>query len=174
MAIIVDGYNVLHASRWLRSAWKGVDRAEFCHLLGRLARHSGEKITVVFDAMPSEPDVGGGKALDVEVVFSGHGRTADEVIIQIINASSGPRDLTVVSSDRQIKAAARSRRCKTRGAGEFIKASARELEQAQSKQHLEPTEKEKGLSRRETDQWLSEFGIDPNQEEDPYERMDRG
>ena len=57
MAIIIDGYNVLHASRWLASDWKGVDRAQFCRLLGSLARHSGEKITVVFDALPSDPNI---------------------------------------------------------------------------------------------------------------------
>ncbi len=174
MAIIVDGYNVLHASRWLASEWKGVDRGELCRLLGRLARHSGEKITVVFDAVPSEPELGRAEAPGVEVIYSGHGRTADEVIIQKLNASSGPRELTVVSSDREIKSAARRRGCKVRSAGEFIKTSARELGRAQNKQNREPTEKEKGLSRSETDKWLSEFGIDPKQEDDPYERLDRG
>ncbi len=173
MAIIVDGYNVLHTSRWLRSPWKGVDRSELCRLLGRLARHTSEKISVVFDAMPSEPDVGGGKALDVEVIFSGHGRTADDVIIQMVNSTTGPRDLTVVSSDRQIKAAARRRGCKTRGAGEFVKAASAELARAQREKNREPGQKEKGLTRQETDQWLSEFGIDPNEDDDPYERMDR-
>ena len=174
MAMIVDGYNVLHASRWLGSEWKGVDRAEFCRLLGSLARHSGERIIVVFDALPSQPDVGRAKATDLEVIYSGHGRTADEAIIKMINVSSGPRDLTVVSSDREIKAAARRRGCKVRAAGEFIKASARQLARARSKQNSEPTQKQKGLTRTETDQWLSEFGIDPHQEEDPYERLDRG
>ena len=174
MAIIIDGYNVLHASRWLASAWKGVDRGEFCRLLGKLARHSGAKITVVFDAVASEPDLGRAQAADVEVIYSGHGRTADEVIIQMIKASSGPRELTVVSSDREIKAAARRRGCKVSSAGEFIKASTRQLARARSKQNREPTQKQKGLTRSETDEWLSEFGIDPHQEDDPYEPMRRG
>ena len=174
MAIIVDGYNVLHASRWLASSFKGVDRAEFCRLLGKLARHSSEKITVVFDAVASESDPSAANVPNVEVIYSGHGRTADDVIIQLIKASSGPRELTVVSSDREIKSAARRRGCKVRSAGEFIKASARELGRAQTKQNHEPTEKEKGLTRSETDKWLSEFGIDPNQDDDPYERLDRG
>lgn len=174
MAIIVDGYNVLHASRWLASLWKGVDRAQFCRLLGRLARHGGEKITVVFDALPSEPDPSGVNIPNIEVIYSGHGRTADDVIIQLIGASSGPRELTVVSSDREIKSAAKRRGCKVRSAEEFIKTSARQLAQARDKQNREPSEKEKGLTRSETDKWLSEFGIDPKQEEDPYERLDRG
>ena len=174
MAIIVDGYNVLHTSRWLASEWKGVDRAEFCRLLGSLAKQSGEKITVVFDALPSEPDMAKTKALNIEVVYSGHGRSADEVIIKMIRASSGPRDLTVVSSDREIKAAARRRGCKVSSAGEFIKASAGQLARARSKQNREPTQKQKGLTRSETDEWLSEFGIDPHQKDDPYEPMRRG
>ena len=174
MAIIVDGYNVLHASRWLASEWKEVDRAEFCRLLGSLAKQSGEKITVVFDALPSEPDMAKTKALNIEVVYSGHGRSADEVIIKMIRASSGPRDLTVVSSDREIKAAARRRGCKVSSAGEFIKVSVGQLARARSKQNREPTQKQKGLTRSETDEWLSEFGIDPHQKDDPYEPMRRG
>ena len=174
MAIIVDGYNVLHTSRWLRSAWKGVDRSGLCRLLGTLARHTGEKITVVFDAMPSEPNLGPTKASNIEVIFSGHGRTADDVIIQMVNNSTGPRDLTVVSSDRQIKAAARRRGCKTQGAGEFVKASSEELARSKHEKTREPGQKEKGLTRQETDKWLSEFGIDPHQDDDPYEPMDRG
>jgi len=174
MAIIVDGYNVLHAARWLASKWQGVDRGEFCRLLGSLAKHRGERISVVFDAVPSEPDMAKTKAPNVEVIYSGHGRTADEVIIQMIKASSGPRELTVVSSDREIKTAARRRGCKVIPAGEFIKASSQQLARARSKQKREPTQKQKGLTRRETDEWLSEFGIDPQHEEDPYDRLDRG
>ena len=173
MAIIVDGYNVLHACRWMASSWKGVDRAEFCGLLGRLARHGGEKVTVVFDAVASGPDSAGAKAVNLEVIYSGHGRTADEVIIQMVKMSSGPRDLTVVSSDREIKSAARRRGCKVKTAGEFIKDSARELERAESKKNKEPSEKAKGLERAETDEWLREFGIDPGEQDDPYEGMDR-
>ena len=174
MAIIVDGYNVLHACRWLPSSWKGADRSRFCRLLGELSRHEGEKITVVFDAMPSEPGLGVGKSPGVEIIFSGHKRTADDVIIQMIKSSSGPRDLTIVSSDREIKTAARRRGCKVRTAGEFIKTSASQLARAQNKQASEPAAKEKGLSGEQTKKWLEEFGIDPGQDKDPYEGMRRG
>ncbi len=174
MAIIVDGYNVLHASRWLASDWKGADRAKLCQLLGNLAKQSGEKITVVFDAQPSGPDIAKTRAVNIEVIFSGHSRTADDVIIQMIKSSSGPRNLTVVSSDREIKSAARRRGCKVSTAGEFIKASASQLARARNKKNREPEQKQKGLTPSETDEWLSEFGIDPNEEDDPYERMRRG
>ena len=174
MAIIVDGYNVLHACRWLPSSWKGADRAGLCRLLGELAEQSGERITVVFDALPSKPALEPKGFGQVEVIFSGHSRTADDVIIQMIKSSSGPRDLIVVSSDREIKAAARRRGCKVRTAGEFIKTSAKELSRAQTKKEHEPEAKQKGLSGKETDKWLEEFGIDPDQEDDPYERIRRG
>src|SRR3972149_7041550 len=102
MAVIIDGYNVLHASRWLASLWKGVDRQRLCQLLGQLARHRAEKITVVFDAPPDET-AGAESSLPVEIIYSGHKRSADEVIIRMINESSGPRDLTAVSPDRQLR-----------------------------------------------------------------------
>lgn len=169
MAIIVDGYNVLHTSRWLSSSWKGIDRQRFCKLLGKLAKHSSEKITVVFDAVPADGIRGGEGPL--EVIFSGHGRTADDVIIQMVNESSGCRELTVVSSDRQIRAAAKRRGCKIQRAGEFIRMAAGEL--AQVNKIREPDEKQKGLSQSQTKQWLAEFGLDSDEEEDPYEKMYR-
>ena len=89
----------------------------------------------------------------------------------MINSSSGPRELTVVSSDHEIKAAAKHRGCKVSTAGEFIKDSASQLARARSTKNLEPEQKQKGLTRSETDDWLSEFEIDPNEEDDPYERM---
>ena len=171
MAIIIDGYNVLHTSRWLSSSWKGADRQRLCRLLGELAKYRAEKITVVFDALPAEPDLGRAEPPPLKVIFSGHGRTADEVIIQMINKSTGPRDLTVVSSDRQIRAAAKRRGCKIRQAGEFIRIAAGEL--AQENIIREPAEKQKGLSQSQTKQWLAEFGLNPDEKEDPYEKMYR-
>ena len=173
MAIIIDGYNVLHTSRWLSSSWKGVAHQRLCRLLGRLAKHRAEKITVVFDAVPAEPALDRAKWLPLEVVFSGHGRTADEVIIQMINKSSGPRDLTVVSSDRQIRTAAKRRGCKIKLAGEFIRISANELAQANTEHLAEPTEKRKGLSPSQTKKWLAEFGLNSDEKDDPYEEMYR-
>ena len=170
---IVDGYNVLHTSRWLRSSWRGMDRRRFCMLLAQLARHRSEKITVVFDALPSESDPAFAPPVSLEVIYSGHGRTADDVIIQIVNASTGPRDLTVVSSDRQIRSAAKRRGCRLIRAGEFVKDAAAELAQAQANVHSEPDEKHKGSTRAQTRQWLIEFGLDPDQDGDPYEKMRR-
>ena len=174
MAIIVDGYNVLHATKWLASPWKGASRAELCNLLGQLSRVSNEKIIVVFDAVAPDSPVGMGKELAVDVVYSGHGRSADDVIIKMINKSSGPRDLTVVSSDRQIRTAAKSRGCKVRPAGEFLKASSRQLSRALRKRAIEPEEKTKGLDPEESRRWLEEFGIDDKNRQDPYEGMHRG
>ena len=174
MAIIVDGYNVLHTSRWLATPWKGTDRQGLCRLLGQLAKLTGEKITVVFDALPCEPGFGRGYPLELEVIFSGHKRSADEVIIEMVQQSSGPRELTVVSSDREIRTAATRRGCKVTSAGTFVKDSSSQLAQAKRKKNSEPHEKQQGLSREQTDQWLSEFGLDPNEDEDPYEPMRRG
>lgn len=168
---IIDGYNVLHTSRWLRTSWHGVDRRRFCMLLAQLSRHRSEKVTVVFDSLPCDSDPALAPPASLEVMYSGHGRTADDVIIQIVNASTGPRDLTVVSSDRQIRSAAKRRGCKLVRAGEFIKGAAAEL--AQANVHNEPDEKHKGSTSAQTRQWLIEFGLDPDQDDDPYEKMRR-
>ena len=173
MAIIIDGYNVLHTSRWLRSSWKGLDRQRFCMLLAQLAQHRSEKVTVVFDALPSDSAPAFPAPAPVEVIYSGHSRTADDVMIRMVNDSTGPRDLTVVSSDHQIRTVAKRRGCKLVRAGEFIKSAAAELAQAHTRTPTEPDEKHKGLTSAQTRQWLIEFGLDPDQEDDPYEKMRR-
>ena len=173
MAMIIDGYNVLHASRWLRSSRKGLDRAAFCRLLATLAGRRSEKITVVFDALPARGDTAITRTLPVKVVYSGHDRTADDVIIQMIKASTGPRDLTVVSSDRRIRSAAKRRGCKTKPAGEFIRAFDAELNQAKKHASQEPPEKHQGLDQDQRRQWMDEFGFDDDDEDDPYEGMYR-
>jgi hypothetical protein len=56
----------------------------------------------------------------MHVAFSGPDREADDLIEAQIAASTAPRLLTVVSSDRRIKAAARKRGCKVLTSSAFL------------------------------------------------------
>lgn len=102
---------------------------------------------------------------EVELIYSGRGRSADQVIQEMVEADSAPRRLLVVSSDREIQKAARRRRAKVLASAELIRVLASPPPPM--------TESKPGsrvgnatLSAAEVKRWLEQFGFDPKVEED--------
>ncbi|MEM7626702.1 MAG: NYN domain-containing protein [Planctomycetota bacterium] len=133
MRLIVDCYNVLHAT--MPPVLAGLDEAGLCRALARTtwASHpggisrgnaAGAGIVVVADGRPKPLRAVESPVPEVELVFAGQTpgshRSADDLIIQLINQHSAPRRLTVVSSDRQIRAAARRRKARDLSSDDFI------------------------------------------------------
>ena len=157
MPLLVDCYNVLFAP--MPTSLAGLDEAGRCRALARSAWR-GQHAVVVCDGVvkphsPEESPVDG-----VELRYSGRGRSADDVIVELIDADSAPRRLTVVSSDRQVQKAARRRRCKVVSSEDFIRVLATQSS------IVDPSDKgdlSRSLSEEETNQWLEQFGIDPRE-----------
>jgi predicted RNA-binding protein with PIN domain len=116
MKLIIDGYNLLHASGVF-----GVDRGErafeasrralldmLADLLGDDASHA----VVVFDAARA-PDGLPGRLTHrgIRVWFAREYPDADSLIEELVEDATSPH-LVVVSSDRRLQAAARRRRAK--------------------------------------------------------------
>ncbi len=141
-----------------------MERASLCGLLSHMLAGDGN-ICAVFDGPPR----GGAESRDIALSgiqprFSA-GRPADEVIIECILASTAPRLLTVVSTDREIRAAARRRRCNILRSDEFAPILMRAVRQSraqdtQGTKNQEPPEKQTGLNEKDVDYWLKEFGLD--------------
>ena len=108
MPLLIDAWNVLHQTGVLPPDLAGVGLQGLGVLIHR-SRWAREQITLVCDGTPSGPHMGLGTG--IRAVFSGHDREADDLIEGLIAASTAPRRLIVVSSDRRIKAAARKRGC---------------------------------------------------------------
>lgn len=109
MQLVIDGYNLIHHVPELAMAeatGQGADA--LATALNLYRRKKAHKITLVLDGGP-EPD-GGRQALHgVPTLFSGHARSADDVIADLA-ARHGP-GLTVVTSDRDL-----ARRCQAHDA----------------------------------------------------------
>lgn len=159
MPYLIDGNNLQYA---LLEAGMETGRVGLCKLLALLKEKSGQKVTVIFDG----PAPGGGLGRQmlmtgIDISFSA-GRTADEVIFDIIKQSSASRLLTVVSSDREIRTEARKRRCKIQTSDKFAclleKISNSPIIQNPDK-YREPKEKFQGPDKNETEKWLKEFGF---------------
>lgn len=124
MPLIVDCYNVLHAT--MPPMLAGLSEGGLCQALARTTWATsgggggGGAITVVADGRPKPLGVTESPVAAVDLVYAGSHRSADDLIIDLIEADSAPRRLTVVSSDRVIRAAARRRRARDLSSDDFI------------------------------------------------------
>jgi predicted RNA-binding protein with PIN domain len=115
MTLIIDGYNLLHASGILGRGVGpgGLERSRAAllnFLVESLDARTLARTTVVFDARdppPGLPRTLAHRALSVR--FADPGGDADQVIEELIRADSAPRRLTVVSSDHRLHRAAKRR-----------------------------------------------------------------
>jgi predicted RNA-binding protein with PIN domain len=89
----------------------------------------------------------------VEVIFAPAGRTADGILRERIHRARDPRGLTVVTSDRQVVAAARAEGARVSRSEEFaVQLSTRRTVEA-------PEDGQDALlSEKEVEEWLQMFG----------------
>lgn len=159
MPVLVDGNNLIYAARQVDPTDLLIGRSLLCAKLGHWARRRRERVHVVFDGpRPDEPLAQqiGDPALTV--TYSGRGVSADRRIHELIAADSAPRRLVVVSSDREVMAAARRRDARPVRADDFWRIVLADLARPEP-QPLEPPEKREGLAPEQTEEWLRDFGL---------------
>lgn len=108
--LIIDGNNVLHAMR-VHAPIREVGRESMLRIIERWAAKSDDVITIVFDG--PMPQCGLARQMQsprIHVLFSGT-RTADDLIVEMIAASSDPGRVRVVTADGAIIHEARAARC---------------------------------------------------------------
>ena len=116
MAIIIDGYNLLHASGVMPQGngphtFARAREALIRFLAASLTDEERSRTTIVFDAR--EAPFNQPRTLDHEgmaIRFAPREIDADTLIEELIQADTSPKRLTVVSSDHRIQNAARRRR----------------------------------------------------------------
>jgi hypothetical protein len=163
MPFLIDGNNLMFA---LAGAGFEGNRSTLCDLLARLVAPR-DRVCLVFDG--PAPEGGISQQMyrpGVELIFSGRS-SADRIILDRIAADSAPKRLTVVSTDHELRQAARRRRCRACRSEEFAKWLARQdRAPEQSCGPQEPPQKRAGLSEEETQAWLREFGIEDSPQDD--------
>ncbi|NDC54178.1 MAG: hypothetical protein EBZ74_07740 [Planctomycetia bacterium] len=115
MTLIIDGYNLLHASG-VFGAERGPrgfeqSRLRLLDLLADLLGPEAAKTIVVFDAA-NAPDGLPGRHVHraLRVWFAREYPDADSLIEELVADDHAPQSLVVVSGDRRLQAAARRRR----------------------------------------------------------------
>lgn len=112
--LLIDGYNVLHASGAFPTAgpatFEHSRRAFLAWLAARIESRSRPRTIVVFDGMHAAPGLSRRLSHDeLTVLFSRRKQSADEVLEDLIGAAAYPGQLLVVSSDHRVQRAARQR-----------------------------------------------------------------
>lgn len=164
MPVLIDGNNLLHAALDAEPE-RPPGRTQLCTFLEEWVRRTGDPVHVVFDGpAPARMRAEQISGSEIPVTYSGP-VSADEVIFAEIRACSAPRRLRVVSSDREIIAAARRRQAKPVRSADFWSELHRTLARTEPVDP-EPPEKRTGLATDQTDAWAAEFGLDADPEPD--------
>jgi predicted RNA-binding protein with PIN domain len=145
MKILVDGYNLLHASGifgGVRGA--GGFEASRRALLDEIARLLGPAaagVVVIFDAADAPPGLPDRSVhAGISVRFARGYDSADALIEELIEDHNAPTALTVVSSDNRVIAAARRRRARPVPSGEWLAGLLAAARAAGGQQDAKPPE----------------------------------
>ena len=108
MHLLIDGYNLLHATPEFASALQSGQGPAVLTLALKLYRqYKSHKITVVLDGGP-QPQESRASLNGVPVIYAGQEQSADDVIARL--ASRHQAGVTVISDDREL-----GERCKAFG-----------------------------------------------------------
>ena len=156
--LIIDGYNLLRAVQNLSEQTAGVADTQICHIISRYLTLTKSRGAIIFDGVGPRDKTGFNNVANLEVVFSGRSKEADDIIEKLVLQNSAPRSLTVVSSDRRIKSAANKKKATAIGSVDFWNEVIKTLDK-KAKIKSEPPAKYLGISEAETEYWLRLFGL---------------
>jgi len=160
--LILDGHNVLFAMLpGGKAPSPDALEAAQAQLVGSLIRHhsaTGEPATVVFDSSRFRGGAHGDRRESgLRILFTHPPNTADDEIRRLVEASTAPRRLRVVTSDREVM-----RACTARGAA-VVPSPVFLREMRLEAQRAAPDEAERDAktgrpSAEEMDEFLKAFG----------------
>ncbi len=154
---LIDGYNLLHSIQKTSEDFESVTDVQLCHALGRYLGRIAETGEIVFDGTGPPEKNAFDNINKLEVIFAGRTSDADTVIEDKIKTSTAPKKLTVVSSDRRVRKAARARKAVSVKSDVFWGRLCKQL--ARKNPPKEPAEKRHGLTESETEKWLELFDL---------------
>ncbi len=145
MPRVIDGDNVL--GTWPGRKRGDADKRALAREVDQLRRQEKRRVVVVFDGT-APPGVSYG----ADVQFSGGGRKADAVILELLRREPDPRGWIVVTNDRSL-----ADQCRYLGASiEAVKSFRERL--------TRETAVEKPDAGADLDYWLQQFGADDEKE----------
>ena len=176
MALLIDGYNLLNVTGIFGGAGKGTElhRARLAlldFLAASLSPRERKETTIVFDASGAPPGLPRNLIHDdMTVHFARRHSDADEMIEDLLEQSTAPRALLVVSSDHRVQRAARHRGASFVDSDRWyadLLAARRERHAAVEDASSKPAEE---IAPHDVAYWLNEFSDAPKDDNpaDPF------
>lgn len=114
MALLIDGYNLLHVTDIFGAAGPGTDlhrtRLAFLNFLAAvISERERRQTTIVFDAAGAPPGLPQTISHQGMTIHFARQSDADEMIEDLLEQSRAPKSLVVVSGDHRVQRAARNR-----------------------------------------------------------------
>jgi predicted RNA-binding protein with PIN domain len=165
MALLIDGYNLLHVTDIFGEAGPGTElhrtRMALLNFLARaISKRERAQTTIVFDASGAPPGLP--RTIhheEMTIHFAARHSDADEMIEVLLEQHPAPRSLTVVSNDRRVQRAARQRGATYVDSSKWyaeVRAAAREARDDESAAQSGSTN-ETG----DVNYWVRQFGEAP-------------
>ncbi|NIA17064.1 MAG: hypothetical protein GWO86_01830 [Planctomycetes bacterium] len=156
MPLLIDGYNLLRTIQ--RDLCTSLNDTQMCLLISYYLYRKRDSGKIIFDGIGPPDKTSLRDITGLEVLFSGR-YEADDIIEQLVLESTAPKRLVVVSSDRRVKTAAKKRKAVAINSDDFWSGLIKLLEKKRPN-NPEPPGKRDGISEKETDGWLEEFGLE--------------
>lgn len=154
--ILLDAYNVLHATGILPPDLAGLELRELINLIAE-SRFGNRSVTLVCDGNRPKNAPERLPAPFV-VLFAGAGRSADDLIESLVARSTSPRRLTLVTSDNRLATVARRRGVRIESSERFLELLERDHRRPRLKP-LPPIVREIPLDAHAIAHWMREFGF---------------
>lgn len=124
LVFVIDGYNIIKSPQLTRITRKNaaISHSSFLSYIRnrRLTGSQRNRVIVVFDGFPPVSSAPHAREEGMETVFSGS-YSADERINQLVEHSRNPRNVVVVTDDRQLRFSVSAAGARVMSAGEFLK-----------------------------------------------------
>lgn len=154
---IIDGHNLLYAIPKIDESLALISDLQLCRIVSNYLTQTRDNGEIIFDGTGPPDKSGYDNMSKLEISFAGLGTDTDTVIEDKIRVSTAPKRLIIVSSDRRLRKAARTRKATSIKSEEFWNNLSKQLSRKKPKK--EPGAKRYGLSESETEQWLDYFGF---------------
>lgn len=172
MPLVVDAFNVLHVTGVLPPEIAGLDLDGLADLI-EASGLAKDEVWIVCDGM--RPPTGGPRRRErVWFSWAGGGAKADDLIVQLVQRSTSPRRMTIVTADRAVQRAVKRRGAEieasetflARLAADWVKGHPRSTAAKAAKRTIGPRES-LPLAKPEVRAWLRLFGLDEAMRELP-------
>ncbi len=152
MQLIIDTWNVLHQTGILPPENAGIGIKGLCNLIKK-SRFHGCQLTLICDGTNVSEAV---SAPHISCLFTGPHKSADDEIVERVKASSGARDLLVITSDYAIIKEVKAAGAQCMKSQHFLTLLVEDSRLPEAKR----TERPARLSSKHANDWKTIFDID--------------